>query len=255
MNQITIWKDMTVFWGSNPKAVTEHRHPTIQLVLASQDSFSSKNKKGEWEEKKGLLISPNYFHECNAKSVHIFSIDIDPESVLGEWILNNQLKNQKIIDFPLSSKEEINFEDLSYKFRTKKWDEIRTTIENLFSFKYIHEPSKKDDRIQSVLDFISRNIDKTITTKDLTEVAYLSESRLLHLFKESMGLPIRNYILWYRLKIVLTQIMEGNTLTKAAFEAGFSDQAHMTRTCVNMLGVSPSTFSKNSKFIQVSYPL
>ena len=88
----------------------------------------------------------------------------------------------------------------------------------------------------------------------LTEVAYLSESRLLHLFKEEMGLPVRNYILWYKLKIVLEHILEGNALTTASYSAGFADQAHMTRTFTRMTGVPPSLLTKNSKFVQVSFP-
>ena len=122
-------------------------------------------------------------------------------------------------------------------------------------YQQTYKPSQKNDRIENVLNFISQNVNKPITTKKLSEVAFLSESRLLHLFKENMGLPIRNYILWFRLKVVVKQILKGNSLTKSAYEAGFSDQAHMTRTCVNMIGVAPSTISKNSKFIQVSYPL
>lgn len=255
MNQIILWKDMTLFWGSNPKAVSEHRHPSIQLVLAAQNSFSSKNKNGEWIEKTGLLIAPNYFHECNAKNIQILSIDIEPESALGEWILKHLLNDHKIINFPPESKEGFNFKELSHNFKNKEWNKIRVIIENSFLYQQTYDPSQKDDRIENVLNFISQNINKPINTKKLTEVAFLSESRLLHLFKKNMGLPIRNYILWFRLKIVITQIMKGKSLTKSAYEAGFSDQAHMTRTCVNMIGVPPSTFSKNSKFIQVSYPL
>ena len=254
MNQIILWNDMTLFWGSNPKAVSEHRHPSIQLILAPQNSFSSKNNEGEWIEKTGLLIAPNFFHECNAKNVQILSVDIDPESALGEWILKHQLKDQKIIDFLPQSIKGFNYEELSDYFENKQWNTIRKIIESSVLYEQTYEPSQKDDRIENVLKFISQNINKPINTKNLTEVAFLSESRLLHLFKENMGLPIRNYILWFRLKIVLTQIMKGNSLTKSAYAAGFSDQAHMTRTCVNMIGVSPSTFSKNSKFIQVSYP-
>lgn len=246
---------MTLFWGSNPKAVSEHRHPSIQLVLAAQNSFSSKNKNGEWIEKTGLLIAPNYFHECNAKNIQILSIDIEPESALGEWILKHLLNDHKIINFPPESKEGFNFKELSHNFKNKEWNKIRVIIENSFLYQQTYDPSQKDDRIENVLNFISQNINKPINTKKLTEVAFLSESRLLHLFKKNMGLPIRNYILWFRLKIVITQIMKGKSLTKSAYEAGFSDQAHMTRTCVNMIGVPPSTFSKNSKFIQVSYPL
>ena len=254
MNQIILWKDMTLFWGSNPKAVTEHRHPTIQMVLATQNSFKSKNSAGEWIDKTGLLIAPNHAHQCDATNVHILSLDIDPESALGEWILTHQLDGKQIIDFPPNSIQSFHYQELAQKIDNKKWSEIRSLIENAVHYQPSFQPSEKDRRIEDVLDFIAQNINTTITTKTLTDVAHLSESRLLHLFKEHMGLPIRNYILWYRLKIVMNHIMEGQSLTTAAHNAGFSDQAHMTRTFSNMIGVSPSTFSKNSKFVQVSYP-
>jgi len=41
--------------------------------------------------------------------------------------------------------------------------------------------------------------------------------------------------------------------TEAAHMAGFSDQSHFTRSCINMIGVPPSSIIKNSKSIQVSF--
>ena len=254
MDKIVLWNDLTLFYGSNPRAVVEHSHPVIQLVLATQNSFRSKNENGDWIEKTGLLIAPNHLHECDAKNIHILTIAIDTESTLGEWIMNHQLKNQQIIDYPLNDLATIDFEDFSEKLDNENWEAIRVIIENSFFFKKIDTPVPKDTRIERILDFISQNIDKPINTKMLMEVVYLSESRMLHLFKEKMGLPIRNYILWYRLKIVLEQLLVGDSLTKAAYQAGFSDQAHMTRTWVKMIGVPPSLLAKNSKFVQVSFP-
>ena len=254
MNQLIFWKDMAVFWGKNPKAITKHCHPAIQMVLAMEGAFTSKNENGEWGEKKALLIAPNHAHECNAQGIHILSIEIDTESAFGEWILKNQLQDQTMIDFPQGSEESLAYENLFDKFEHQKWDELRVIIENLFDFKDTYQASPKDERINKVIHFITNNINEPITTEKLTEVSCLSESRLLHLFKESMGLPIRNYILWYRLKMVLYYITKGYSLTKAAYASGFADQAHMTRTCVKMLGLPPSALSKNSKFIQVSFP-
>ena len=252
MNQLVLWNDLTLFWGSNPRAVSEHSHPAIQLVIATQGSFLSKDESGKWMEKSGLLIAPNYFHECNAENIHILSIDIDPESALGEWILNNQLLEQRRIDYPSGFMATIDFEEISNKLDNGKWKELREMIENSFFFQPAALTSQKDERIEKIIDFIKSNIDKRIETSTLMDVAYLSESRLLHLFKEKMGLPIRNYILWYRLKTVIEQILIGSSLTEAAYHAGFSDQAHMTRTCVKMIGIPPSQIVKNSKFVQVS---
>ena len=254
MNQLVLWNDIRLFYGSNPRAVSEHSHPVIQLVLATHGSFLSKDEEGHWNQKTGLLIAPNYLHECNAKDIPILSIDIDPESILGEWIMDNQLKGKYIIDYPSNKLVALDLDDFSSKLEGGKWKEIRIIIEKIFAFIKIERPSLKDVRIDRILNFITKNIDNHIDTYMLMEVAHLSESRLLHIFKEIMGLPIRNYILWYRLKIAFTTLIEGRSLTEAAYQAGFSDQAHMTRTCVKMMGIPPSVLTKNSKFVQVSFP-
>ena len=118
----------------------------------------------------------------------------------------------------------------------------------------LQPPKAYDPRIRAVLDFIAAQPEHPSDTKILMEVAHLSESRLLHLFKEQVGLPIRNYIQWFRLQTALRYVLDGESLTVAAHHAGFSDQAHMSRICVSMLGLPPSLLLKNSKFIQVSLP-
>ena len=254
MNYLIIWKDFKIFYGSHSRTVNEHRHPVIQLVFAVRDTFRSKDDSGNWVAKKGLLIAPNCPHECDASNIPIISIQIDPESSLGEWILSNQLKDRLIIDYPSKDVVSIDINSFSDHLANEDWPAIREMIETAFGFRRTTPLLHKDKRIQDVVEFISNNIGEKINSETLTEVACLSESRLLHLFKEEMGLPIRNYILWLRLQIVIELILEGNSLTTASYKAGFSDQAHMTRTFSNMIGVPPSLISKNSKFIQVSTP-
>ena len=254
MNYLIIWKDFKIFYGSHPRTVNEHSHPVIQLVFAVRGIFRSKNDSGDWVAKKGLLIAPNCPHECDASNISIISIQIDPESSLGEWILSNHLKDRLTIDYPSKDIVSIDVNRFSDHLANEDWPAIREMIETAFGFRRTTPLLHKDKRIQDVVEFISKNIGQKINSETLAEVACLSESRLLHLFKEEMGLPIRNYILWLRLQIVIELILEGHSLTTASYQAGFSDQAHMTRTFCNMIGVPPSLISKNSKFVQVSTP-
>lgn len=251
-NNLILWNDLRVFVGANPRATSEHSHPLVQLVLALEKSFLSKNTEGNWIEKKGLLIAPNHYHECDAKNIPIISID--PESLFGEWVLNQYLKDQVIIDYPTDGNESFNLNAFLGHVRNENWDAVRTIIESAFDYQADYQSVQKDERITRILAYISQNINQPINTEALMNVAHLSESRLLHLFKEKMGLPIRNYILWYRLKIAFKKIIKGKQLTEVAYSAGFSDQSHFTRTCINMIGVPPSVIVKNSKFVQVSIP-
>jgi len=254
MDYLIVWKDFKIFYGSHSRPVNEHSHPVVQLVFAIRGTFRSKDDSGDWVAKKGLLIAPNCPHECDASNIPIISVQIDPESSLGEWILSNQLNDQLIIDYPAKNLGTVDISRFSDHVINEDWPAVRKMVENTFGFQKTKPLLQKDKRIQDVVAFISKNIDQKNDSETLAKVACLSESRLLHLFKEEMGLPIRNYILWLRLQIVIELMLEGNSLTTASYKAGFSDQAHMTRTFSKMIGVPPSLISKNSKFVQVYTP-
>jgi len=46
------------------------------------------------------------------------------------------------------------------------------------------------------------------------------------------------------MRVAVTSVLSGMTLTQAAHEAGFSDTAHLSRTFMDMFGVNPSTVLK-----------
>ena len=58
-----------------------------------------------------------------------------------------------------------------------------------------------------------------------------------------MGLPLRRWILWRRLRAALEHALAGKSMTQAAFDAGFADGAHFTRTCQQMFGLAPTAFA------------
>lgn len=109
-----------------------------------------------------------------------------------------------------------------------------------------------DDRITDAVDWISRHLhEQTITTEQLAGEVYLSPSRFMHLFSGQIGIPVRKYILWQRLRHALLLLAGGHSITEAAHGAGFTDSSHMNRTFNAMFGINPSLIFKNSRFIQV----
>jgi transcriptional regulator GlxA family with amidase domain len=75
----------------------------------------------------------------------------------------------------------------------------------------------------------------------LAEAVGLSPSRLMHVFTESIGIPLRPYLSWLRLQRAAAAIVSGKaSLTEAAPAAGFADAAHMSRSFKRALGVAPS---------------
>jgi len=82
-----------------------------------------------------------------------------------------------------------------------------------------------------------------LTLKTLADIAGLSPSRFMHAFTESVGVPVRPYILWLRLQRAACDLMDGASVTSAAHRAGFADGAHLTRTFRRMLGATPTNLA------------
>jgi AraC-like DNA-binding protein len=68
----------------------------------------------------------------------------------------------------------------------------------------------------------------------------VSASRLAHLFSAEVGIPMRPYVLWLRLHLAAAAVAEGRSFTEAAHDAGFADQAHLSRVCRRVFGICPS---------------
>lgn len=66
-----------------------------------------------------------------------------------------------------------------------------------------------------------------------------SLSHLQDMFRNQLGVSMRSYRTWSRLRRTATYIAPAQTITDAAIEAGFYDAAHFTRTFVATFGVLP----------------
>ncbi len=77
--------------------------------------------------------------------------------------------------------------------------------------------------------------------EELARAVELSPGRLMHVFNESIGIPIRPYLLLLKLQRAAGAIAAGMPLAEAALAAGFADSAHMRPTFRRMLGAPPSS--------------
>jgi len=108
-----------------------------------------------------------------------------------------------------------------------------------------------DRRVRAALDYMQSQPIKSVAARELAREVHLSESRLAHLFKQQVGIPVRHYLMWLRLMDAIDCAFAGNSLTYAAAHAGFSDSAHFSRTFHAMFGVQPSLVIQHSQFVQV----
>lgn len=75
---------------------------------------------------------------------------------------------------------------------------------------------------------------------ELAATVAISPSRLSHLFTAHLGLPYAAWRRWTRLQLAVGTVRAGGSLTEAAHTAGFTDSAHLSNTCRDLFGITPT---------------
>lgn len=79
---------------------------------------------------------------------------------------------------------------------------------------------------------------------ECSRAAGLSPSHYSRQVRARLGLSLRDYRRQLRVLAASARIASGQTLSQAAHESGFADQAHMTRQMRAMLGATPGQFAR-----------
>lgn len=232
-----------------PIANELHEHYSASLLLSGGKPFRFRTGFTDWIQSKAIFVRPNVEQQLETPNEDIFIFHFDPDSVRIQGPILDfdseylELKPEiyaKIIKFltpPSTSEEAILL-----------WKKILDELDPNRNFR-----KQRDSRIERVVQKIARSMPENLPLEELTLSTGLSESRLMHLFKEEVGIPMRKYVQWLRIKTCVFALSKGNSLTVAAHEAGFADQAHMSRTFREMFGLKPSLFLKNSSSVQVIF--
>jgi two-component system response regulator YesN len=89
-------------------------------------------------------------------------------------------------------------------------------------------------------DYVEKNFNSKVTAAQVADVAGLSVSRALHLFRKESGMSLSTYIAKCRVDYA-KQLLANSTQSVAdiATDCGFFDQSHFTKTFTALENVSP----------------
>lgn len=82
----------------------------------------------------------------------------------------------------------------------------------------------------------------------LSHEAGLSPRQMRHAFARDVGLPMRAYLRWKRVRRAIAAVEEGANLSAAAAAAGFADSAHLSRVFRDQFGIAPSQGLRSIKW-------
>lgn len=221
---------------TNDLEVGTHSHPTMEVINAKNGKFSIETDSGVQNNLTFAIIEENTKHKMVSEQNDIEFLLIECNNAkLRDYIFSRgiQLKNGVFTSSDVKDRVELML--------------------GLRNFSNDHNLKLTNDkRVYDCINIIeTEHVDYNKLTTTLSSRIFLSESRLSHLFKENVGISIKKYLLWNRLKYSLKHLLtEETNLKEAALEAGFSDQAHLSNTFKNFLGVNPAEVF-NSRTLQL----
>ncbi len=96
-------------------------------------------------------------------------------------------------------------------------------------------------RLQRVVDYIQDHLSQDLSLSDLAKLLDMSPSHFKVIFKQSMGLPVHQYVIRSRVEYATDLIARGKLpLSDVALQAGFANQSHMARSMKRLTGVTPN---------------
>lgn len=105
-----------------------------------------------------------------------------------------------------------------------------------------------EPRIVELLQKLSTSEPPFPDSREIAASMGLSGSRLVHVFTRNVGMPLRSYLLWMKLRRSMEAVARGASLTEAAHAGGFADSAHFSRTCRSMFGINPKALTGGMRF-------
>jgi AraC-like DNA-binding protein len=110
--------------------------------------------------------------------------------------------------------------------------------------------SSLPDGVVRARDYLREHATESVSLETLAKEAFLSKYHLLRSFRRALGLTPHEYQMQLRLARARRLLADGSAISRATYDAGFSDQSHLTRRFIAFYGMTPARYAR-----QVTSPL
>jgi AraC-like DNA-binding protein len=208
------------------QAIDQHSHPAWKIIIPNAGYVSWKSGKGSARRAAGVILPPQLPHAANIASGSIV-VFIDP------WFLGLGPGHRRAIPLDPPTIDQVR----AYWYQNGERDPdsfARDTVVFLRQRRLLPDAVSIDPRVAVAL----RSLPVTDCIQQLAATVGLSPSRLRALIQIQTGTPPARLRTWQRLRaaIINLQMMP---IAVAASDAGFADQAHLTRTATRLVGQTP----------------
>ena len=101
--------------------------------------------------------------------------------------------------------------------------------------------------MQRALQHIEQHLGQPLSLAELADMAGLSVWRFATVFRQQMGVSPHRYICRLRVELAQALIRKGMPPARAASEAGFYDQSHLSRHFKSWCGMTPGEYLSSAR--------
>src|SRR5262249_54721737 len=217
-----------------------HAHHAMHFVLAVDGELRFRTTdRGRWTTAAGVLTAPDIPHAIDACAGDQVVIFFDPESDMGA-ALRPALSGSIRLTSQAERAALVRGVDDPRSFSSVDAPEWTRRVTEPLGLPVRESRPVLHPAVRTLLERLRKSgVEDDTSLEGLAEAVGLSPSRLMHVFTESIGIPLRPYLGWLRVQRSACAILAGASGTEAAHLAGFADAPHMSRTFKRRLGFPP----------------
>lgn len=217
---------------------TAHSHVAIQLCIGLSHEVTLE-LPGQVIRAAGVIVGPNVEHRAVADSHPVAFVYVSPDTPLGRAL--NALLQDNGIAFAS--------EELLDSFL--RADSLSSFVDALGRLLAISPPI--DHRLYKALNILRMDRGGPGCVTRAANAVGLSGPRLRFVATRQMGVSLSQWIIWNKLERAFKSLAGGSTLSDAAADGGFADQAHLARMMRRMIGMTPRTAAMVLRKTSVSF--
>jgi AraC-like DNA-binding protein len=209
-------------------ATTRHAHHAAQIVIAPQGLYIEDGSKGRLRA-RAAVIPPRLPHGHGA-CTHAALLFLDGDDFASRGLARNAE--------PRCETWSRDTLDVSVP-RDPSREKARVLIASILSALDLRQsPKPRHPAARRMCAYLDGSGDVDLAR--LSHRAGLSPRQMRHAFARDVGLPMRAYLRWQRLRRAIAAVEEGASLSAAAASAGFADCAHLSRVFRSQFGMTPT---------------
>jgi len=227
-----------------------HSYHEIFLLLGGDVEFIGNSIRTKVKPYNLFLIPKGDYHQfsvlSNIDKYERCVIDIRKSIVYGNieslfekrsiLSLNENHRIIKNIEYLISSMSVMSDADYDTLLNSVVTDIL---LEIKYSPKKTIDIAKVDNLPMKLIDYIDKNYTNNITLKTLAGQNFCSVSQICHIFKDSFGISIKQYLLQKRMEIAREKIKSGIDIKTVSENVGYTDYVTFYRAYKKYFGVSP----------------